>query len=225
MFICFVVPSLTVTVHWQRRLWSQMILILRWFIIHKQRLYFFHKHGMSVLKIISFCCSSLTENAFAAFFTSSYRCGCRWGGECLCWSSEFHQITEVEQVSLGLHHHICGLSGPFQVLCNGDAKKIKLTDLLSWGSVDVNGCTISAWLLEVHNQLFGVVDIEGNVVILTAPCQTADLDYISSVFIHDDDESSVASSTYFVKTLELGLALQSRLYRKQRSRLMQCNWV
>lgn len=119
----------------------------------------------------------------------------------------------------------CGLSGPFQVLCDGDAKKIKLTDLLSWGSVDVNGCTISAWLPEVHNQLFGVVDIEGNVVILTPPCQTADLDYISSVFIHDDDESSVASSTYFVKTLELGLALQSRLYRKQRSRLMQCNWV
>lgn len=75
----------------------------------------------------------------------------------------------------------------------------------------------------MHDQLFGVVDIEGKGVILTPLCQMADLDSISSVFIHDDDESSVTSSTYLVKTLELGLALQSRLHREQRSRLMQCN--
>lgn len=83
--------------------------------------------------------------------------------------AKFLQVPEVVQGLLSLPHHIIGVH----------VDRLGSSVMVIWGSVNVNGVMLSPCLLEIHDQLLGLINTEGKVflVIKKPLCQMADLDH------------------------------------------------
>lgn len=80
--------------------------------------------------------------------------------------AKFLQVPEVVQGLLSLPHHIIGVH----------VDHLGSSVMVIWGSVNVNGVMLSRCLLEIHDQLLGLINTEGKVflVIKKPLCQMTD---------------------------------------------------
>ncbi len=84
-----------------------------------------------------------------------------------------------------LQHCIC-VSGPCEILCDMNAEELKAVYPLHRCLVDDDRCVFSALSPEIYHQLLGLVDVEGEVVLLTPFSQVTHLLSVGHLIIVSD---------------------------------------
>ncbi len=78
------------------------------------------------------------------------------------------------------------MSGPCEILGDVNAEELKAVYLLHRCLVDGDVCVISALSPEIHHQLLGLVDVEGEVVLLTPFSQGSHLLSVCHLIVVSD---------------------------------------
>ena len=72
---------------------------------------------------------------------------------------------------LVLSPHVRGVRVPVELPLDASSKELELTDHFHRISIGEDGCMLSPRPPEIHDQLFGLVDVEGEAVLLAPECQ------------------------------------------------------
>ncbi len=81
--------------------------------------------------------------------------------------SKLPQPFQVEEALMCLLQHCICVSGPCKILGDVNAEELKAVYPFHRCLIDGDGCVLSALSPEIHHQLLGLVDVEGEVVLLT----------------------------------------------------------
>ncbi len=81
--------------------------------------------------------------------------------------SKLPQPSQEEEALMCLLQHCICVSRPSEILSDVNAEELKAAHLLHRCLVESDGCVYSALSPEIHHQLLGLVDVEGEVVLLT----------------------------------------------------------
>ncbi len=100
--------------------------------------------------------------------------------------SKLPQPPQEEEALMCLLQHCICVSRPCEILCDVNAEELTAVYPLHRCLVDGDGCVFSAFSPEIHHQLLGLVDVEGEVVLLTAFSQVTHLLSVGRLIVVGD---------------------------------------
>ena len=90
------------------------------------------------------------------------------------------------------------LCWPFSVLTDLDTDQLEALDPLHYIPVDVDGGVLTPLFHVVHDQLLGLTDVEGEVVVLAPHCQIIDLHHVGGVIVTGDQAYQIKSNQMYL---------------------------
>ncbi len=100
--------------------------------------------------------------------------------------SKLPQPSQEEEALMCLPQHCIYVSGPCEILSDVNAEELKAAHPLHRCLVDGDGCVYSALFPEIHHQLLGLVNVEGEVVLLTPFSQSTHLLSVGHLIVVSD---------------------------------------
>ncbi len=100
--------------------------------------------------------------------------------------SKLPQRSQEEEALMCLLQHCICVSRPCEILSDVNAEELKAVYPLHRCLVDDDGCVFSALSPEIHHQLLGLVDFEGEVVLLTPFSQGTHLLSVGRLIVVSD---------------------------------------